>query len=105
MADDETKALRKQLAELQRMMKVLVERTQAGGEGLRPSARKGSVNNEMVDVHRLAISRAHSKSDKFLSHIRERGAKHYTLRGLAAAVRVAPATLRAHRIPKGKPNS
>ncbi len=72
-------------------------------EGLRPVNSPGSVNTPMVSAHRVAISAGRSKPrDAFLAHIRDHG---YTLNALARELAVSPATLHAHRKPKGEPNS
>jgi hypothetical protein len=60
------------------------------------------VNTSMENVHRVAISRGRAESDPFLTAIQGHG---FTLRSLAAAVEVSPATLSAHRKARKEPNS
>jgi hypothetical protein len=98
LSDEELAAIRRQLAELQETLRGMEKR-------LRPSEQSRKVG-PMVSVHRIAISRGRSgKGDKFLAHISAHKPHAYTLRSLAEALDVSPATLRAHRIPKGEPNS
>lgn len=69
--------------------------------------RDSRVNTEMElsTAHKVAISAGRSPTgDKFLAHIQAAKPDGYSLRSLAAAVDVSPATLRAHRLPKSDPN-
>jgi hypothetical protein len=105
--DDERAALRKQLASMERALEDMKRRL---GKPLSSDRKKGSVNvGRMLNVRGLAISKGHAKAggrgDKFLAHIQDVQPHGFTLRSLALAIRVAPATLHAYRRPKGAPNS
>lgn len=60
---------------------------------------------ELSTEHKVAISVGRSPpGDKFLAHIQAVEPKGFSLRSLAAAVDVSPATMRAHRLPRTDPN-
>jgi hypothetical protein len=59
------------------------------------------VNSSMENVHRIAISKGRTGKDPFALTYQTKG---FTLRSLAAALEVSPATLAAHRRPKSETN-
>lgn len=73
-------------------------------EALRRVNNHANVNSEMLDVHRLAISRGRSrpkdptsKQDPFLAALNAAG---YSLRGLAAVLGIKPSLLSMWRSPE-----